>query len=130
MMEVVLLVFGIAAAAAAIEIAIFVGRLRRAARRENREFEQDVLDQFNYLESPDGMEQDLQKLLAEERSKDREQAMDLHPSTYNEIEYNIEMRPVIGYISETVEESKKKKKPRRSSGPPTDVHLKFWDFDK
>ena len=128
MMEVVLLVFGIAAAAAAIEIAIFVGRLRRAARRENREFEQDVLDQFNYLESPDGMEQDLQKLLAEERSKYRDHAMGMHPS--NEADYDLEMRPMIGYINDQVEKSKKKKKSPRPAGPPTDVQLNFWKFDK
>lgn len=127
MIKTVLLIFGIVAAAAAVEVAIFIGRLGRRSREENRKFEKEVFNEFTYLESPDGMEQDLQNLLAEERSKDRHQAMDLHPSTFDKIEYDVEMRQVIGYINEKVEKSKKT---RPRSGPPTRVHLKFWNFDK
>lgn len=132
MIEIILLVFGVAAAAAIAEILIFTFRMRRAARSQNNHFSEEFLEEFSYLESPDGMEQDLQDLLTEERAKERIRAMDQHPSTFEEInklQYDVEMNQVIGYIVDETRKKKKKKNPAAGATPPTEI-IKYWPFDK
>lgn len=132
MIEIILLVFGVAAAAAIAEILIFTFRMRRAARSQNNHFSEEFLEEFSYLESPDGMEQDLQDLLTEEMAKERIRAMDQHPSTFEEInklQYDVEMNQVIGYIVDETRKKKKKKNPAAGATPPTEI-IKYWPFDK
>jgi len=133
MIKIILLVFGVAAAAAIANILIFTFLMRRAAARsQNNRFSEEFRQEFSYLESPNGMERDLQHLLIGEKIKEKIRAMDRHPSTFeelNELQYDVQMDQAIGYIIDEARKKRKKKNPVAGATPPTEI-IKYWPFYK